>query len=58
MIMDDFERVFVIGRVFKAEKSFTHHYLFEFTGLNIEMHIKEHYFEILEIIGKVFNYIF
>jgi len=58
MIMGDFERVFEIGPVFRAEKSFTHRHLCEFTGLDIEMQIKEHYFEILDIVGNVFNHIF
>lgn len=58
MIMGDFERVFEIGPVFRAEKSFTHRHLCEFTGLDIEMQIREHYFEILDIIGNVFNHIF
>lgn len=58
MIMGDFERVFEIGPVFRAEKSFTHRHLCEFTGLDIEMQIKESYYEILEIIGNVFNHIF
>lgn len=58
MIMADFERVFEIGPVFRAEKSFTHRHLCEFTGLDAEMQIKEHYYEILEIIGNLFNHIF
>ena len=58
MIMADFERVFEIGPVFRAEKSFTHRHLCEFTGLDAEMQIKEHYYEILEVIGNLFNHIF
>ena len=58
MIMGDFERVFEIGPVFRAEKSFTHRHLCEFTGLDIEMQVKEHYFEVIDIIGNLFNHIF
>jgi len=30
----------------------------EFTGLDLEMTIKEHYFELLDILGNLFNFIF
>ena len=39
----DFERVFEIGPVFRAENSNTHRHLCEFTGLDMEMTIKEKY---------------
>lgn len=58
MIMADFKGVFEIGPVFRAENSNTHRHLCEFTGLDMEMQIKEHYFEILNVIGNLFNYIF
>lgn len=35
-----------IGPVFRAEKSRTHRHLCEFTGLDFEMVIKEHYYEV------------
>lgn len=57
-IMGDFGRVFEIGPVFRAEKSFTHRHLCEFVGLDMEMEIKESYLEVLEMIGGVFNNIF
>jgi aspartyl/asparaginyl-tRNA synthetase len=50
-VMSDFQRVFEIGPVFRAENSFTHRHMCEFVGLDIEMTIKEHYFEILEFFG-------
>lgn len=53
-----FERVFEIGPVFRAEKSNTHRHLTEFTGLDFEMCIKEHYHECLDLIGELFIYIF
>ncbi|RWR91560.1 Class II aminoacyl-tRNA and biotin synthetases superfamily protein isoform 3 [Cinnamomum micranthum f. kanehirae] len=39
-------RVFEIGAVYRAEDSYTHRHLCEFTGLDVEMEIKEHYFEV------------
>lgn len=58
MVMSDFERVFEIGPVFRAENANTHRHLCEFTGLDVEMSIKQHYSEILDIIGHLFTYIF
>lgn len=57
-ISADLERVFEIGPVFRAEKSFTRRHLCEFTGLDLEMSIKFHYNEALEIIHYMFRYIF
>ena len=57
-IISDFKRVYEIGPVFRAEKSFTSRHLCEFTGLDIEMEIKEHYFEVLDILGELFYHIF
>lgn len=57
-IMGDFKKVFEIGHVFRAEKSFTHRHLCEFMGLDLEMEIKESYMEVLQLIGKLFNFIF
>lgn len=57
-IMADFDRVFEIGPVFRAENSNTHRHMCEFVGMDIEMAIKEHYFEVLDVIGDMFQYIF
>jgi len=54
----DFERVFEIGPVFRAEDSNTNRHLCEFTGLDVEMVIKEHYFEVLDLLADMFVYIF
>ena len=51
-------RVFEIGPVFRAEDSHTHRHLCEFTGLDMEMEIKEHYFECLEVFSDLFISIF
>lgn len=45
-ICGDLGRVFIVGPVFRAEDSYTHRHLCEFTGLDIEMEIKEHYSEV------------
>lgn len=45
-ICADMEKVFEIGPVFRAEKSFTHRHLCEFVGLDLEMAFKEHYHEV------------
>jgi len=57
-IMGDFDRVYEIGPVFRAEKSYTHRHMTEFVGMDLEMAIKEHYFEVLDVIGKMFKSIF
>lgn len=57
-ICGDFHRVFEIGPVFRAEKSSTHRHLCEFTGLDMEMEIYEHYSEILDVLDGLFSFIF
>ncbi|KAI9999275.1 hypothetical protein PInf_004095 [Phytophthora infestans] len=52
------ERVFEIGPVFRAENSNTHRHMCEFVGLDLEMTIKEHYHEVLEVFSDLFIYIF
>ena len=54
----DLERVFEIGPVFRAENSNTHRHLCEFHGLDLEMAINEHYFEVLDVFSALFIYIF
>lgn len=54
----DFEKVYEIGPVFRAEDSNTRRHLCEFTGLDVEMSIYEHYYEVLEMFGGLFNHIF
>ncbi|CAL5425613.1 unnamed protein product [Camellia sinensis] len=53
-ICGDFGRVFEIGPVFRAEDSYTHRHLCEFTGLDVEMEIKEHYSEVMDIVDRLF----
>jgi len=57
-IMSDFHRVFEIGPVFRAEMSNTHRHLCEFTGLDMEMEIYEHYFEALDMLDRILSTVF
>jgi len=57
-IAADFDRVYTIGSVFRAEDSNTHRHLTEFIGLDVEIAIKYHYHEVLDIIGDLFTQIF
>lgn len=52
-IIADFGRVYEIGAVFRAENSNTHRHLTEYTGLDIEMAIEEHYHEMLDVLDRV-----
>ena len=42
----------------RAEKSFTHRHLCEFTGLDFEMAINQHYNEVLDMLDHLFVYMF
>ena len=42
----------------RAEQSFTHRHMCEFTGLDFEMEIHEHYNEVLDVLGRLFIAIF
>ncbi|XP_056649128.1 aspartate--tRNA ligase, cytoplasmic [Diorhabda carinulata] len=57
-IASDFEKVFTIGAVFRAEDSNTHRHLTEFTGLDLEMAFKYHYHDVMLTIGNLFTEIF
>ncbi len=57
-IAADFERVYEIGPVFRAEDSNTHRHLTEFVGLDLEMTIDEHYHEVLELLDGLFKHLF
>ncbi|KAM0714831.1 hypothetical protein Q7P37_009295 [Cladosporium fusiforme] len=57
-IAADFKKVFEIGPVFRAENSNTHRHLTEFTGLDLEMAIDEHYHEVLRLLDSTFKAIF
>lgn len=57
-IAADFDRVFTVGAVFRAEDSNTHRHLTEFVGLDLEMAFKYHYHEVMNTIGNLFTAIF
>ena len=57
-ISSDLNRVFEVGPVFRAEQSHTRRHLCEFTGLDLEMAINDHYMEALEVIHNMFTHIF
>lgn len=51
-IAADFDKVYTIGAVFRAEDSNTHRHMTEFVGLDLEMAFKFHYHEV------ILNYVF
>ncbi|XP_055619759.1 aspartate--tRNA ligase, cytoplasmic [Toxorhynchites rutilus septentrionalis] len=57
-IAADFEKVYTVGAVFRAEDSNTHRHLTEFVGLDMEMAFKYHYHEVLDTIGNTFTEMF
>ncbi|KAI0318974.1 hypothetical protein OF83DRAFT_875380 [Amylostereum chailletii] len=57
-IAADFERVYEVGPVFRAEDSNTHRHLTEFMGLDLEMTIEEHYHEVMELLDGLFKHLF
>ena len=57
-IAADFERVYEVGPVFRAENSFTNRHLTEFTGLDLEMTIEESYEEVVDILDGMLVSIF
>ncbi|EPY30046.1 aspartyl-tRNA synthetase [Strigomonas culicis] len=57
-LQGDIPRVFEVGSVFRAENSNTHRHLTEFVGLDVEMRISEHYYEVLDVAEGLFNYMF
>lgn len=58
LIAADFERVFEVAPVFRAENSLTHRHMTEFVGLDLEMTIEEHYDEVVELLADMFVFIF
>lgn len=57
-VMSDLCNVFEIGPVFRAENSNTPRHMCEFVGMDFEMEIKEHYHEVLLMLGNLFVHIF
>ncbi|XP_074602609.1 aspartyl-tRNA synthetase [Brevipalpus obovatus] len=57
-IAADFDRVYTVGSVFRAEDSNTHRHLTEFVGLDLEMSFEYHYHEVLKVLDALFVSIF
>ncbi|KAH9579908.1 OB-fold nucleic acid binding domain [Trypanosoma melophagium] len=57
-LQGDLKRVFEVAPVFRAENSNTHRHLTEFVGLDVEMRIGEHYYEVLDTAEELFSYMF
>merc|ERR1719309_337692 len=57
-IAADFNRVYTIGGVFRAEDSNTHRHLTEFVGLDIELAFNYHYHEVIDSITDTMVQIF
>ncbi|CAD2218263.1 aspartyl-tRNA synthetase [Angomonas deanei] len=58
VLQGDLPRVFEVAPVFRAENSNTHRHLTEFVGLDVELRINEHYYEVLDLAEGLFNYMF
>lgn len=58
LIAADFERVFEVAPVFRAENSNTHRHMTEFVGLDLEMTFEEHYHEVVDLLADLFVFIF
>lgn len=58
LIAAQFERVFEVGPVFRAENSNTNRHLTEFSGLDLEMAFEEHYHEVVGVLEDLMLFIF
>ena len=54
----DFDRVYEIAPVFRAENSFTHRHMTEFVGLDVEMAVQKDYHEVVRLLGELFLWMF
>ena len=52
-ICGDLKRVIEIGPVFRVEGAYTLRHLCEYTSLDMEMELNDHYFEILDILSEM-----
>ncbi|KAG7085880.1 hypothetical protein E1B28_003413 [Marasmius oreades] len=57
-IAADLGRVYEVGPVFRAENSNTHRHMTEFTGLDLEMTLEQHYHEAMRVIDATLKNIF
>ncbi|XP_020875046.1 aspartate--tRNA ligase 2, cytoplasmic [Arabidopsis lyrata subsp. lyrata] len=57
-ISSGFTKVFDIGTYFRSERSSTNRHLTEFVTLNVEMELKYHYNEVMDLVDGLFADIF
>lgn len=57
-VIGGINKVFEIAPCFRAENSNTGRHLCEFTMIDLEMEIKEHFFEVLDVVNDIFVNIF
>ncbi|OAV93887.1 hypothetical protein PTTG_27132 [Puccinia triticina 1-1 BBBD Race 1] len=57
-IAADFERVYEIGPVFRAENSSTSCHMSKFIGLDLEIAIKKHYHKAVDLLDRLWLSIF
>ena len=50
--------MYEVGPVFRAEASHTHRHLCEFTGLDLEMEVREDYHEVIKVLDGLVKRIF
>jgi len=58
IVAGDFDRMYEIGPVFRAENSWGPRHMTEFTGLDIEMAIEHHYHEVVTLLEDMLIFIF
>ncbi|KAG8778999.1 aspartate--tRNA ligase dps1 [Serendipita sp. 397] len=58
IVSGDFDRMYEIGPVFRAENSWGPRHMTEFTGMDIEMAIDHHYHEVVTLLEDLLLFIF
>lgn len=58
IVSGDFDRMYEIGPVFRAENSWGPRHMTEFTGMDIEMAIEHHYHEVVSLLEDMLIFIF
>lgn len=58
LIAADYERVYEVAPVFRAENSNSHRHMTELMGLDLEMAFEEHYDEVVDLLAEMFVFIF
>jgi aspartyl/asparaginyl-tRNA synthetase len=58
IVAGDFDRMYEIGPVFRAENSWGPRHMTEFTGMDIEMAIEHHYHETVGLLEDMLLFVF